>query len=34
MIFRRAVRFKREFKALPFDIQNIARAKFAMFSSN
>ena len=34
MIFRRAVRFKREFKALPSDIQATARAKFALFSSN
>jgi hypothetical protein len=34
MIFRRAVRFKREFKALSSDIQDIARAKFALFSSN
>jgi len=34
MIFRRAVRFKCEFKALPSDIQRIARAKFALFSSN
>jgi hypothetical protein len=30
MIFRRAVRFKREFKALSSDIQDIARAKFAL----
>jgi hypothetical protein len=34
MIFRRTVRFKREFKALSSDIQQIARAKFALFSSN
>ena len=34
MIFRRAVRFKREFKALSSDIRDIARAKFALFSSN
>lgn len=34
MIFRRAVRFKREFKALPPDVQRVARAKFALFSSN
>jgi hypothetical protein len=29
MIFRRAVRFKREFKALSSDIQEYARAKLA-----
>ncbi len=34
MIFRRARRFKREFKALPPEIRKIARAKFALFSSN
>jgi hypothetical protein len=34
MIFRRVVRFKREFKELPPEIQKIARAKFALFSAN
>ena len=34
MIFRRAVRFKREFKTLSSDIQENARAEFASFSSN
>jgi hypothetical protein len=34
MIFRRTVRFKHEFKVLPSDLQGIARAKFALFSSN
>src|SRR5438552_10315248 len=34
MIFRRAVRFKREFEALPPDIQRVARSKFALFSAN
>ena len=34
MIFRRTVRFKHEFKALPPEIQKIARAKFALFSVN
>ena len=34
MIFRRTVRFKREFKELPSEIQKIARAKFAWFSAN
>jgi hypothetical protein len=34
MTFRRTVRFKREFKGLPIAIQRIARAKFALFTSN
>ena len=34
MIFRRTVRFKQEFKALPSEIQKVARAKFALFSAN
>ena len=34
MRFRRTVRFKREFKGLPIEIQRMARAKFALFTSN
>ncbi len=34
MTFRRAVRFKHEFKLLPADIKHVARAKFALFSRN
>jgi hypothetical protein len=34
VIFRRTVRFKKEFKLLPGVIQSVARAKFAMFSNN
>lgn len=34
MIFRRTVRFKQEFRALPADLKRIARAKFALFSRN
>jgi hypothetical protein len=34
MIFRRTVRFKREFTALPSAIQKIARHKFALFSAD
>jgi hypothetical protein len=34
VIFRRTVRFKKEFKPLPGEIQRVARAKFAFFSRN
>lgn len=34
MIFRRTVRFKREFALLPSEIQRIARGKFTLFSGN
>lgn len=34
MIFRRTVRFKKEFALLPGEIQRVARAKFALFSNN
>ena len=34
MIFRRTVRFKKEFVLLPDEIQRVARAKFAFFSNN
>jgi hypothetical protein len=34
MKFRRAVRFKQEFKLLPLEIKRAARAKFALFSEN
>jgi hypothetical protein len=34
VIFRRTVRFKKEFKLLPGEIQRIASAKFALFSAN
>ena len=34
MIFRRTVRFKKEFTLLPAEIQRVARAKFALFSNN
>ena len=32
MIFRRTVRFKREFQQLPAEVQRIAREKFSLFS--
>jgi hypothetical protein len=34
MTYRRSVRFKREFAALPPEIKRVARAKFALFSQN
>jgi hypothetical protein len=34
VIFRRTVRFKKEFESLPNGIQQVARAKFALFSRN
>lgn len=34
MRFRRTVRFKKEFKVLSAEIKKVARAKFALFSSN
>ena len=34
MIFRRTVRFKKEFRSLPGEIQRVARAKFILFSNN
>jgi hypothetical protein len=34
MTFRRAVRFKKEFKLLPPEIKRVAKAKFALFSRN
>ena len=34
MTFRRSVRFKREFAAMPPEIKRVARAKFALFSQN
>jgi hypothetical protein len=34
VIFRRTVRFKKEFALLPGEIQRAARAKFALFSNN
>lgn len=34
MIFRRTIRFKKEFASLPGEIQRVALAKFALFSDN
>ncbi len=34
MIFRRTVRFKKEFQLLPKEIQRAAETKFLMFSNN
>jgi hypothetical protein len=34
MNYRRTVGFKREFRNLPPEIKRIARAKFALFSTN
>jgi hypothetical protein len=34
VIFRRTVRFKKEFVLLPGEIQRTAEAKFALFSAN
>jgi hypothetical protein len=34
VIFRRTVRFKKEFALLPGEIQRVACAKFALFSNN
>lgn len=34
MTYRRTLRFKREFQSLPSEIKQVARSKFALFSSN
>ena len=34
MTYRRAARFKAEFRLLPSEIQRVARAKFGLFSRN